>query len=90
MTGRHLVNMSTDAERQFLCPRLIDYLAIVGARPHGSSRSNSNPPVQVRYGNACCLVDNVALSGARAAEEVSTPGPSRLSDAFRHGLLLPT
>lgn len=38
-----------EQQRQSLCPRLIDYLAIVGSRSasvkHGSS--GQNPPVQV-------------------------------------------
>ncbi|KAK4886992.1 hypothetical protein RN001_003263 [Aquatica leii] len=37
----------SDAECQYLCPRLIDYLAIVGARPYNNVRSSSNPPIQV-------------------------------------------
>lgn len=46
-----------EQQRQSLCPRLIDYLAIVGARsntvprPTSSSNnapSNAPPPVQVR------------------------------------------
>ncbi|KAJ9588130.1 hypothetical protein L9F63_018488, partial [Diploptera punctata] len=37
-----------DIQKKFLCPRLVDYLAIVGARPQGSSgtRGGSSPPVQ--------------------------------------------
>nr|XP_015834956.1 PREDICTED: MAP kinase-activating death domain protein isoform X4 [Tribolium castaneum] len=38
--------MSADAERQFLCPRLIDYLAIVGARPSNNARQSTSPPIQ--------------------------------------------
>nr|CAI5837230.1 unnamed protein product [Callosobruchus analis] len=42
--------MSLDTERQFLCPRLIDYLTIVGARLNagtgGISRSNAGPHIQ--------------------------------------------
>ncbi|KAF5297273.1 hypothetical protein FQA39_LY12112 [Lamprigera yunnana] len=38
--------MSLDAEYQYLCPRLIDYLTIVGAKPY-NARSSSNPPIQV-------------------------------------------
>ncbi|XP_044254409.1 MAP kinase-activating death domain protein isoform X3 [Tribolium madens] len=38
--------MSLDAERQFLCPRLIDYLAIVGARPSNNARQSTSPPIQ--------------------------------------------
>ncbi|XP_031340209.1 MAP kinase-activating death domain protein isoform X5 [Photinus pyralis] len=38
--------MSLQTECQYLCPRLIDYLAIVGARPY-NARSSSNPPIQV-------------------------------------------
>ncbi|XP_063927974.1 MAP kinase-activating death domain protein isoform X3 [Zophobas morio] len=38
--------MSSDAERQFLCPRLIDYLAIVGARPSNNVRQSASPPIQ--------------------------------------------
>lgn len=33
-----------DIQKKFLCPRLVDYLAIVGARPGG--RGGSSPPVQ--------------------------------------------
>uniref|UniRef100_A0A6B2EDK4 MAP kinase-activating death domain protein n=1 Tax=Phlebotomus kandelakii TaxID=1109342 RepID=A0A6B2EDK4_9DIPT len=38
-----------DIQRQFLCPRLIDYLAIVGARVSAVPRAGntSNPPVQI-------------------------------------------
>ncbi|XP_055681928.1 MAP kinase-activating death domain protein isoform X2 [Lutzomyia longipalpis] len=38
-----------DIQRQFLCPRLIDYLAIVGARVSSVSRAgnSSDPPVQI-------------------------------------------
>ncbi|XP_059619149.1 MAP kinase-activating death domain protein isoform X5 [Phlebotomus argentipes] len=38
-----------DIQRQFLCPRLIDYLAIVGARVSATPRAGnaSNPPVQI-------------------------------------------
>ncbi|KAG5872380.1 hypothetical protein JTB14_013571 [Gonioctena quinquepunctata] len=41
--------MSMDAERQFLCPRLIDYLTIVGARfsNNSSPRQNTSPHIQV-------------------------------------------
>lgn len=40
--------MSLDTERQFLCPRLIDYLAIVGARySNNPSRQNTSPHIQV-------------------------------------------
>lgn len=37
-----------DVQKKFLCPRLVDYLAIVGARP-SSPRSSScaSPAVQV-------------------------------------------
>ncbi|XP_069682984.1 MAP kinase-activating death domain protein isoform X2 [Periplaneta americana] len=41
-----------DIQKKFLCPRLVDYLAIVGARPQGSSgarggsTAGSSPPVQ--------------------------------------------
>ncbi|KAH0807559.1 hypothetical protein GEV33_015230 [Tenebrio molitor] len=37
-----------DAERQFLCPRLIDYLTIVGARPsnNAGTRQSAGPPIQ--------------------------------------------
>ncbi|XP_071056798.1 MAP kinase-activating death domain protein isoform X2 [Onthophagus taurus] len=38
--------MSLDAERQFLCPRLIDYLAIVGVKPANSCRPSTNPSIQ--------------------------------------------
>nr|CAH7754231.1 unnamed protein product [Callosobruchus chinensis] len=42
--------MSLDAERQFLCPRLIDYLTIVGARLNagtgGAARPNAGPHIQ--------------------------------------------
>ncbi|KAJ8911141.1 hypothetical protein NQ315_004431 [Exocentrus adspersus] len=39
--------MSSDAERQFLCPRLIDYLAIVGARySNNPSRQSTSPHIQ--------------------------------------------
>ncbi|RZC37304.1 MAP kinase-activating death domain protein [Asbolus verrucosus] len=39
--------MSLDAERQFLCPRLIDYLTIVGARPsNNAARQSTSPPIQ--------------------------------------------
>ncbi|XP_065159593.1 MAP kinase-activating death domain protein isoform X6 [Atheta coriaria] len=38
--------MSLDAERQFLCPRLIDYLVIVGVRPANSVRPSTNPSIQ--------------------------------------------
>lgn len=34
-----------DIQKKFLCPRLVDYLAIVGARPSPTSRQ----PVQVNY-----------------------------------------
>ncbi|GAB0092198.1 MAP kinase-activating death domain protein [Sergentomyia squamirostris] len=39
----------SDIQRQFLCPRLIDYLAIVGARVSSVPRAGntSNPPVQI-------------------------------------------
>lgn len=40
-----------EQQKQSLCPRLIDYLAIVGARantiPRTSGGPNSQPPVQV-------------------------------------------
>lgn len=39
-----------EQQRQQLCPRLIDYLAIVGSRPNNIVRqgnNNQNPPVQV-------------------------------------------
>ncbi|XP_050509889.1 MAP kinase-activating death domain protein isoform X3 [Diabrotica virgifera virgifera] len=40
--------MSLDGERQFLCPRLIDYLTIVGARySNNPSRQNTSPHVQI-------------------------------------------
>lgn len=40
--------MSLDTERQFICPRLIDYLTIVGARySNNPSRQNTSPHVQV-------------------------------------------
>ncbi|CAH1174243.1 unnamed protein product [Phaedon cochleariae] len=40
--------MSMDAERQFLCPRLIDYLTIVGARySNNPSRPNTTPHIQI-------------------------------------------
>ncbi|XP_068906420.1 MAP kinase-activating death domain protein isoform X1 [Tenebrio molitor] len=37
-----------DSERQFLCPRLIDYLTIVGARPsnNAGTRQSAGPPIQ--------------------------------------------
>ena len=41
-----------DIQKKFLCPRLVDYLAIVGARPQGAARAcsgsmpGSSPPVQ--------------------------------------------
>ncbi|XP_074032253.1 LOW QUALITY PROTEIN: rab3 GDP-GTP exchange factor [Leptinotarsa decemlineata] len=39
--------MSLDAERQFLCPRLIDYLTIVGTRfSNNPSKQLTNPPIQ--------------------------------------------
>ncbi|XP_030755986.1 MAP kinase-activating death domain protein isoform X10 [Sitophilus oryzae] len=39
--------MSTDDERQFLCPRLIDYLAIVGARNTPASiKQSASPHIQ--------------------------------------------
>lgn len=39
--------MSLDAERQFLCPRLIDYLTIVGARPsNNSGRQSASSSIQ--------------------------------------------
>ncbi|KAJ8976032.1 hypothetical protein NQ317_003573 [Molorchus minor] len=39
--------MSLDAEKQFLCPRLIDYLTIVGARySNNFSKQNTNPHIQ--------------------------------------------
>ncbi|XP_066247260.1 MAP kinase-activating death domain protein isoform X3 [Euwallacea similis] len=39
--------MSVDAERQFLCPRLIDYLTIVGARHTPSSvKQSASPHIQ--------------------------------------------
>ncbi|CAG9766594.1 unnamed protein product [Ceutorhynchus assimilis] len=40
--------MATDSERQFLCPRLIDYLTIVGARntPSSVKQSASSPHIQ--------------------------------------------
>lgn len=34
-----------DIQKKFLCPRLVDYLAIVGARPPSASRQ----PVQVCF-----------------------------------------
>lgn len=38
-----------EQQRQSLCPRLIDYLAIVGARSANITRAGvgQNPPVQV-------------------------------------------
>jgi len=45
------VNMC-DIQKKFLCPRLVDYLAIVGARPQGAARAcggsmaSSSPAVQ--------------------------------------------
>ncbi|CAG9858627.1 unnamed protein product [Phyllotreta striolata] len=40
--------MSVDAERQFLCPRLIDYLTIVGTRYSNiPSKQNTNPHIQI-------------------------------------------
>jgi hypothetical protein len=42
----------SDIQKKFLCPRLVDYLTIVGARPQGTSRAHggstagSSPPVQ--------------------------------------------
>ncbi|XP_023706235.1 MAP kinase-activating death domain protein isoform X5 [Cryptotermes secundus] len=42
----------SDIQKKFLCPRLVDYLAIVGARPQGAARActgstaGSSPPVQ--------------------------------------------
>lgn len=42
----------SDIQKKFLCPRLVDYLAIVGARPQGATRActgstaGSSPPVQ--------------------------------------------
>lgn len=38
-----------EQQRQSLCPRLIDYLAIVGSRPANITRpgGGQNPPVQV-------------------------------------------
>jgi len=42
----------SDIQKKFLCPRLVDYLAIVGARPQGNSHprsgsvAGSSPPVQ--------------------------------------------
>ncbi|KAJ8970537.1 hypothetical protein NQ314_001177 [Rhamnusium bicolor] len=39
--------MSLDAEKQFLCPRLIDYLTIVGARhSNNPSKQNTSPHIQ--------------------------------------------
>ncbi|XP_017780292.1 PREDICTED: MAP kinase-activating death domain protein isoform X2 [Nicrophorus vespilloides] len=38
--------MSFESERQFLCPRLIDYLTIVGVRPSNSARPSTNPSIQ--------------------------------------------
>ncbi|GJQ84730.1 hypothetical protein Trydic_g21135 [Trypoxylus dichotomus] len=38
--------MSSDAERQFLCPRLIDYLAIVGVRPANNMKPSTTPSIQ--------------------------------------------
>lgn len=36
-----------DIQKQFLCPRLLDYLAIVGARPTPGNVKGGNPAVQV-------------------------------------------
>lgn len=37
-----------DIQKKFLCPRLVDYLAIVGARPTSPKNANSaSPAVQV-------------------------------------------
>ncbi|KAK9738591.1 DENN (AEX-3) domain [Popillia japonica] len=38
--------MSLDTERQFLCPRLIDYLAIVGVRPTNNMKPSTTPSIQ--------------------------------------------
>ncbi|KAJ8942574.1 hypothetical protein NQ318_010382 [Aromia moschata] len=39
--------MSLDGEKQFLCPRLIDYLTIVGARHSNNfSKQNTSPHIQ--------------------------------------------
>lgn len=42
--------MSLEAERQFLCPRLIDYLAIVGVRPTNNMKPSTTPSIQVSIG----------------------------------------
>lgn len=48
--------MSLDSEKQFLCPRLIDYLAIVGARhSNNPSRQNTSPHIQVSSKPTCLL-----------------------------------
>lgn len=36
-----------DIQKQHLCPRLVDYLTIVGARPYTSGKGLA--PVQVKY-----------------------------------------
>ncbi|KAH1027278.1 hypothetical protein HUJ05_000820 [Dendroctonus ponderosae] len=47
-----------DSERQFLCPRLIDYLTIVGAKHTPSSvKQNASPHIQIgrkKLSNVCC------------------------------------
>ncbi|KAG8265102.1 hypothetical protein J6590_102561 [Homalodisca vitripennis] len=36
-----------DIQKKFLCPRLVDYLAVVGARPSPQrTANNASPPVQ--------------------------------------------
>lgn len=57
-----------EQQRQSLCPRLIDYLAIVGARSshlprpsgnnNGATSSNTPPAVQVRI-----LCDSITIHG---------------------------
>lgn len=61
--------MSLDAERQFLCPRLIDYLAIVGVKPVNSSKPSSNPSIQVRL---LYLISNEA-GGKVDNQDINTP-----------------
>lgn len=51
-----------EQQRQQLCPRLIDYLAIVGSRPNNVVRqgnSGQNPPVQVHI-QSILVNENVA------------------------------
>lgn len=48
----------SDIQKKFLCPRLIDYLAIVGAPTPRTTASNiSSPPVQVNHGNTISFVN---------------------------------